>query len=117
VGSDGGVDERRALADSEHVVITIGTPIDEYLSPRYQPLYDLATAIAPFLRPEHQVVLRSTVFPGTTRELGRHFASLDVRVHLSYCPERIAQGYAIFVRDLVARTTRNSPTPNQRTSW
>lgn len=89
------VDGFGALADSEHVVITIGTTIDEYLSPRYQPLYDLATAIAPFLRPEHQVVLRSTVFPGTTREVGRHFASLDVRVHLSYCPERIAQGYAI----------------------
>jgi UDP-N-acetyl-D-mannosaminuronic acid dehydrogenase len=84
-----------AISDSEHVVITIGTPIDEYLSPRYQPLFDLATEIAPYLRPGHQVVLRSTVFPGTTRELGRHFASLDVRVHLSYCPERIAQGYAI----------------------
>jgi UDP-N-acetyl-D-mannosaminuronic acid dehydrogenase len=89
------VDELEALSDSNHVVITVGTPIDEYLSPRYQPLFDLATAIAPHLHGGHQVVLRSTVFPGTTRELGRHFASLDVRVHLSYCPERIAQGYAI----------------------
>jgi UDP-N-acetyl-D-mannosaminuronic acid dehydrogenase len=89
------VDGLDALGDSEYVVITIGTPIDEYLSPRYQPLFDLAAAMAPHLRPEHQVVLRSTVFPGTTRELERHFASLDVRVHLSYCPERIAQGYAI----------------------
>jgi UDP-N-acetyl-D-mannosaminuronic acid dehydrogenase len=89
------VDGLDALTDSEHVVITIGTPIDEYLSPRNQPLFDLATEIAPYLRRGHQVVLRSTVFPGTTRELGRHFASLDVSVHLSYCPERIAQGYAI----------------------
>jgi UDP-N-acetyl-D-mannosaminuronic acid dehydrogenase len=89
------VDGLDVLGDSEYVVITVGTPIDEYLSPRYQPLLDLAAAMAPHLRPEHQVVLRSTVFPGTTRELERHFASLDVRVHLSYCPERIAQGYAI----------------------
>ena len=89
------VDELEALTESDHVVITVGTPIDEYLSPRYQPLFDLVTAIAPYLRRGHQVVLRSTVFPGTTRELGRHFASLDVGVHLSYCPERIAQGYAI----------------------
>lgn len=89
------VDELDALAGSDHIVITIGTPIDEYLSPRYQPLFDLATSIAPYLRLGHQVVLRSTVFPGTTRELGRHFASLDRRVHLSYCPERIAQGRAI----------------------
>jgi UDP-N-acetyl-D-mannosaminuronic acid dehydrogenase len=89
------VDGFDVLAESEHVVITIGTPIDEYLSPRYRPLFDLVAAIAPHLRNGHQVVLRSTVFPGTTRELGRHFASLDLQVHLSYCPERIAQGYAI----------------------
>jgi len=89
------VDTFDALADATYVVITIGTPIDEYLSPHYRPLFDLAAAIAPYLRQEHQLVLRSTVFPGTTRELERHFASLDVRVHLAYCPERIAQGYAV----------------------
>src|SRR6266542_2827892 len=89
------VDGLDAVADSDLVVITIGTPIDEYLSPRHQPLFDLAAELTPFLRRGHQVVLRSTVFPGTTRELGRHLASLDVSVHLSYCPERIAQGYAI----------------------
>ena len=89
------VDGLDAAADSSCVVITIGTPIDEYLSPRYQPLFDSASELAPYLTSGHHVVLRSTVFPGTTRELGRHFASLDVGVHLSYCPERIAQGYAI----------------------
>jgi UDP-N-acetyl-D-mannosaminuronic acid dehydrogenase len=89
------VDGLDSVADSGHVVITIGTPIDEYLSPRHGPLFDLAADMAPYLRRRHQVVLRSTVFPGTTRELGRHLASLDVNVHLSYCPERIAQGYAI----------------------
>ena len=89
------VDDLDVLAGSEYVIITIGTPIDEYLSPRYRPLFDVATEIAPKLRRGHHVVLRSTVFPGTTRELGRHFASLDVDLNLSYCPERIAQGYAI----------------------
>jgi UDP-N-acetyl-D-mannosaminuronic acid dehydrogenase len=89
------VDELDVVADSEYVVVTVGTPIDEYLSPRHQQLFDLATALAPHLRRGHQVVLRSTVFPGATRELGRHFASLDAEVNLSYCPERIAQGYAI----------------------
>jgi UDP-N-acetyl-D-mannosaminuronic acid dehydrogenase len=64
--------------------------------------------MAPYLRPEHQVVLRSTVFPGTTRELERHFASLDVRVHLSYCPERIAQGYAITELDKLPQIVSGS---------
>ena len=89
------VDALDAVDESEYVVVTVGTPIDEYLSPRHEPLFDLATLLAPHLRRGHQVVLRSTVFPGATRELGRHFASLDAEVNLSYCPERIAQGYAI----------------------
>ena len=89
------VDALDAVEESEHVVVTVGTPIDEYLSPRHKPLFDLATALAPHLRRGHQVILRSTVFPRATRELGHHFASLDAEVNLSYCPERIAQGYAI----------------------
>ena len=39
------------------------------------------------------------MFPGTTRALARHFASLDADVNLPYCPERIAQGYAIIELD------------------
>jgi UDP-N-acetyl-D-mannosaminuronic acid dehydrogenase len=89
------VDDLDVVTGADYVVVTIGTPVDEYLSPRHHPLFDLATEMAPHLRSGHQVVLRSTVFPGTTRELGRHFASVDASVHVSYCPERIAQGYAI----------------------
>lgn len=89
------VDHPKSIADADHVVITIGTPIDEYLNPRYEPLFDLARDLAPYLRRGQHVVLRSTVFPGTTREFARHLASLDLDLHLTYCPERIAQGYAI----------------------
>jgi len=89
------VDGPEAISEAGFVVITIGTPIDEYLNPRHGPLFDLLTDIAPYLRPKRHVILRSTVFPGTTRELSRHLASLDLDVNLTYCPERIAQGYAI----------------------
>jgi UDP-N-acetyl-D-mannosaminuronic acid dehydrogenase len=93
------VDGLDALEGAEYVVITIGTPIDEHLSPRYRPLFDLVTDMAPHLSPGQNLVLRSTVFPGTTRELGRHLASLDLDVNLSYCPERIAQGFAVIELD------------------
>lgn len=89
------VDRADAFVEAEYVVITIGTPIDEYLNPRYEPLFDLACDLASDLRNGQHVVLRSTVFPGTTRELSRHLAALNLDVHLTYCPERIAQGYAI----------------------
>jgi UDP-N-acetyl-D-mannosaminuronic acid dehydrogenase len=80
---------------AEYIVLTIGTPIDDHLNPRFEPLFDVLTAMAPQLRESAHIVLRSTVFPGTTRELERHLASLDLDVHLTYCPERIAQGYAM----------------------
>ena len=88
-------DEISVVGDANYVVITIGTPIDEYLNPRYEPLFDLARDLAPHLSGGQHIVLRSTVFPGTTREFARHLTSLDLDVQLTYCPERIAQGYAM----------------------
>jgi UDP-N-acetyl-D-mannosaminuronic acid dehydrogenase len=76
-------------------VITVGTPVDEHLNPRFEPLFDAISELAPQLGGTEHIVLRSTVFPGTTRELARHIASLGLSAHLTYCPERIAQGYAM----------------------
>lgn len=90
-----------AVVGAEWVVITIGTPIDEHLNPRVEPLFAVMRDLQPFLRATANVVLRSTVFPGTTRELARLLKSLDLDVHLTYCPERIAQGYAMTELDLL----------------
>jgi UDP-N-acetyl-D-mannosaminuronic acid dehydrogenase len=60
------VDDISDVADSRAVVITIGTPVDEYLNPKFRPILDLAEKLSPHLRPGHHVILRSTVFPGTT---------------------------------------------------
>jgi len=84
-----------AAARSRTIVITIGTPVDEYLNPKLMPMLGLAEALLPHLQPGHHVVLRSTVFPRTTERLASFFASHQADVKLSFCPERIAQGYAI----------------------
>jgi UDP-N-acetyl-D-mannosaminuronic acid dehydrogenase len=95
------LDEPADAVGAEYVVITIGTPIDEHLNPRFQPLFDLVTELAPCLHETSHVVLRSTVFPGATRELSRLLKSLGLEAHLTYCPERIAQGYAMTELDLL----------------
>jgi UDP-N-acetyl-D-mannosaminuronic acid dehydrogenase len=89
------LDSPQQMANADYVVITIGTPIDEHLNPRFEPLFALLTELAPVLHDGQNIVLRSTIFPGTTRELARHLESLGLSVHLTYCPERIAQGYAM----------------------
>jgi UDP-N-acetyl-D-mannosaminuronic acid dehydrogenase len=84
-----------AAASSNTIIITVGTPVDEYLNPKLLPIFKVADQLLPFLRQDHHLVLRSTVFPGTTSRLDDYFVEHGKRVHLSFCPERIAQGYAV----------------------
>lgn len=89
------VDNLETLGESRCVIITIGTPVDEHLNPKLSPLFRLAESLSRHLRAGQHVMLRSTVYPGTTRRLYEHLAELGLEIHLAYCPERIAQGYAI----------------------
>ncbi len=88
-------DDLSEAKNSTTVLITVGTPVDEYLSPKTGPLFKLADQLVPYLEPDHHLILRSTVFPGTSNALTDHFKEKGKRVDLSYCPERIVQGYAI----------------------
>lgn len=49
----------------------------------------------PYLQPHHHVILRSTVFPRTTSRLYDYFVERGKVIDLAFCPERIAQGYAV----------------------
>lgn len=87
-----------ALSDVSHsglVVITVGTPIDEYLSPKVKPLLELAEQLIQYLRPQQCVILRSTVCPGTSYCLNEFLQRKTSQLHLAYCPERIVQGHAV----------------------
>ena len=80
---------------AEHVIVTIGTPVDEYLNPKLRALLDLFNELRPHLRPSQTIVIRSTVFPGTCRHVERFLGDKDSQWKIAYCPERIAQGFAI----------------------
>jgi UDP-N-acetyl-D-mannosaminuronic acid dehydrogenase len=82
-------------ANSDALVVTIGTPLDEYMNPKLMPMLSLAENLLPHLRDDHLLILRSTVFPGTSQQLQDFFVKKGVNLHLAFCPERIAQGYAI----------------------
>lgn len=83
------------VARAQTIIITIGTPVDEYLSPKTKSLFSLADTLFPHIRPDHCLLLRSTVYPGTSQYLHEYFRSHGHPVHLAFCPERIVQGYAI----------------------
>jgi UDP-N-acetyl-D-mannosaminuronic acid dehydrogenase len=77
------------------VVMVIGTPIDEFLNPSMV-LFDAAVnQILPHLSDGSILILRSTVYPGTTAHVDRLIRESGRRVDVAFCPERIAEGKAL----------------------
>lgn len=74
------------------VIVSVGTPVDEYGQPRFNKFLDLIREMRPHLSPGQHVMVRSTVFPGTMRRVAEILGS---EIGLSYCPERIVEGQAI----------------------
>jgi UDP-N-acetyl-D-mannosaminuronic acid dehydrogenase len=80
---------------AEHVVVVIGTPVDEHLNPDQTAIPRALGGSAPYLRDGQLLVLRSTVFPGVTALVEKMIAGLGVQVEVAFCPERIAEGKAM----------------------
>src|SRR5437867_9182116 len=85
----------RDIAKARHVIICIGTPVDEHLNPKLRSLLDLINKLRPHLNPEQTIVVRSTVFPRTCAKILEALSRDGGSWKVAYCPERIAQGYAI----------------------
>ncbi len=43
----------KEIASAKAIIITIGTPVDEYLSPKMRPFFELADKMTPYLSKEH----------------------------------------------------------------
>jgi UDP-N-acetyl-D-mannosaminuronic acid dehydrogenase len=83
------------VGTAEHVVVVIGTPVDEHLNPDQAAIPRALAGCAPFLRDGQLLVLRSTVFPGVTALVEKMMVALGVRIEVAFCPERIAEGRAM----------------------
>lgn len=85
----------RVTADAEHVIVVVGTPVDEHQNPDPDAVRRAVADIADHLRDDQLLVLRSTVYPGVTRLVERYVASLGIHLDVAFCPERIAEGKAL----------------------
>jgi len=85
----------QAVASAEHVIIVVGTPVDEHLNPDPNAVSSAVLGIEEHLRRGQLLVLRSTVFPGTTALIERQLEELGKGIDVAFCPERIAEGKAM----------------------
>jgi UDP-N-acetyl-D-mannosaminuronic acid dehydrogenase len=77
------------------VVLTIGTPIDEFHNPNLSRLTRCLDGLMPHLRDEQTIILRSTVAPGTTAYIDNYLRREGKKTRLAFCPERVVQGKGI----------------------
>ncbi|MGD0370289.1 MAG: nucleotide sugar dehydrogenase [Candidatus Dormibacteria bacterium] len=85
----------RAVSTAEAVVVVIGTPVDRFLNPEIGAVLHAVEAEAGNLVDGQLLVLRSTVYPGVTAMVAKRMAELGKAVDVVFCPERIAEGYAL----------------------
>lgn len=77
------------------VILTIGTPVDEFLNPVHSVVKDCIDPILPHMADGQLLILRSTVFPGTSEWLHRYIEGIGRNIKVAFCLERVVQGRAL----------------------
>ena len=87
--------EPEMMTRTNCLLVVIGTPVDEFLGPSMTIFEKTVAEIAPHVRDGALVVLRSTVYPGTTEYVAQRLAERGRTADVAFCPERIAEGHAL----------------------
>jgi UDP-N-acetyl-D-mannosaminuronic acid dehydrogenase len=83
------------VSQCDYVVFIIGTPVDEHLNPSFTLFQKVFHQLKEHLRDGQTLVLRSTVYPGTTQLVERLLKESNLKVDVVFCPERVAEGFAL----------------------
>jgi UDP-N-acetyl-D-mannosaminuronic acid dehydrogenase len=89
-----------AASKADTIILTLGTPVDEFLNPDFSQVHGSLDMLLPHLRKNQLLILRSTVSPGSTGHIKTYIEqkssfSVGKDFYVAFCPERIAEGKAI----------------------
>jgi UDP-N-acetyl-D-mannosaminuronic acid dehydrogenase len=88
-------EDAEVLGRAEHVVVVVGTPVDEHMNPDIQTVSDALEGLLDHFVDGQLLVLRSTVYPGVTARVEQMVRRRRLDVDVTFCPERIAEGKAL----------------------
>jgi UDP-N-acetyl-D-mannosaminuronic acid dehydrogenase len=88
--------ENLSIEKSDVCILIIGTPVLDDGTPSVGALFELVETIIPYLNETKLLLLRSTVYPNVTQKLKSLLSEAKLEIEVAYCPERIAEGKAIF---------------------
>ncbi|WP_415278467.1 nucleotide sugar dehydrogenase [Candidatus Pelagibacter sp. Uisw_094] len=93
-------------------LITVGTPVDEFMNPDLNQLKKCINSILPYLNSKSLIILRSTVFPGTSEWLKSYLLKKKIKAEVAFCLERVVQGKTFEeiknLPQIVAATSQNA---------
>lgn len=84
-----------SIGAADLAVMIIGTPVDSHLNPMFPVIIQTLDALYPHFQDDQVLILRSTVYPGISEKVQQYFHTRGKRVHVAFCPERIAEGVAL----------------------
>jgi UDP-N-acetyl-D-glucosamine dehydrogenase len=101
-------DDYSLMQEARATIICLPTPLDKHKEPDLSAVVAGSEAVAQHLAPGALVVLESTTYPGTTREVllpifERHGRRVGEDFYLAFSPERIDPGNRLFT---VSKTPR-----------
>ena len=83
------------VVKADVVIIVVGTPVDEHFNPDPAQLRRELNRYLKFLNSDQLLILRSTVFPGVTRNTEQILKEVGLQTQIAFCPERIVEGQAL----------------------
>lgn len=83
------------LRECEYVVVVIGTPVDRHLNPSFTAIEELIGTLFDLLKNGQTLVLRSTLYPGTSQRVQHRLEQRGKVIDVVFCPERVAEGQAL----------------------
>ena len=89
------IDDPTSISQSKFLIVAIGTPVEEHLNPIYAGMRKSFQTLLPYLVEGQYIILRSTLYPGTTQKLNEFLKENGAQVHVAFCPERIVEGKAL----------------------
>ena len=88
------LDIRSILLDDDigsDFILTLGTPVDEFLNPSFSIFEKSLTPLLNYFTNESLIILRSTVYPGTTDWLHNFLIENKKKPNVAFCLERVVQ--------------------------
>jgi UDP-N-acetyl-D-mannosaminuronic acid dehydrogenase len=92
--NSGNLEIRTTLCEEDigsDFILTLGTPVDEFLNPSFSIFEKSLTPLLRYFDEHSLIILRSTVYPGTTEWLHNFLIENDKKPNVAFCLERVVQ--------------------------